>query len=134
MSLTTLVELAVCVLSYCAFRINYDFFLCKIGFSPSIRLCYGSYGRVEVYHPSYGWGTVCDDYWDITDAGVLCRQLGYNGASAAYQSAHYGQGSGQILLDNLHCTGSESYLWDCPRNSWASHDCSHPEDASVDCY
>ena len=102
---------------------------------PQLRLAAGSssYGRVEVYHPVYGWGTVCDDYWDINDANVVCRQLGYFRANAAYQSAHYGAGTGYILLDNLGCTGSESYLWDCSHIGWNSHNCGHSEDASVSC-
>ncbi|XP_071828932.1 uncharacterized protein [Apostichopus japonicus] len=99
-----------------------------------IRLVDGSfyYGRVEVLN-NREWGTVCDDFWDINDARVVCRQLGFQSASAAYPGAYYGQGSGPIWMDNVKCSGYESYLSQCSHNGFGNHDCSHPEDAAVRC-
>ena len=89
-------------------------------------------GRVEIWYNSQ-WNTVCDDFWDINDANVVCQQLGYRGAVTAHQRAHFGQGAGQILLDNLQCTGREASLLECSHNGINQHNCAHHEDASVTC-
>ena len=89
-------------------------------------------GIVEIRYNSQ-WNTVCDDSWDISDANVVCRQLGYRGAVTAHHSAHFGQGSGQILLDDLRCTGKEGSLLECSHSGINNHNCWHGENASVTC-
>ena len=79
------------------------------------------------------WGTVCDDDWDMNDARVVCRQLGFPYVVSAPGSAHFGAGSGQIWLDNVGCSGSESSIVNCPHRGWSVENCLHYDDASVIC-
>ena len=37
-------------------------------------------GRVEICRNNT-YSTVCDDFWDELEAGVVCNQLGYGGNS-----------------------------------------------------
>ena len=89
-------------------------------------------GRVELFYNGI-WGTVCDDAWDLRDAEVVCRQLGFPGANSAPQRAHFGQGIGQIWLDNVNCAGYEASIKNCQHSGWGMHNCGHSEDASVIC-
>ena len=102
----------------------------------AVRLVGGSSyneGRVEVNYNGE-WGTVCDDGWDDTDAGVVCRQLGFGSSGTAIRSAGFGQGSGPIWLNFVTCTGNESILASCGHvGVGISRGCSHNEDAGVRC-
>ena len=89
-------------------------------------------GRVEIRHQGV-WGTICDDYWGIIDAQVVCRQLGFATATAAHQGSNGLDGTGQIWMDDITCTGTETSLQDCPSQTIGNHNCGHHEDAGVTC-
>uniref|UniRef100_A0A4W4GFL8 SRCR domain-containing protein n=1 Tax=Electrophorus electricus TaxID=8005 RepID=A0A4W4GFL8_ELEEL len=92
-------------------------------------------GRLEIYHNA-AWGSICDDQWDISDAEVVCRQLGCGkcGSAVAVLGADwFGEGSGRVWADVFDCHGNETHLSECPISSWSRTACSHKQDAGVIC-
>ena len=89
-------------------------------------------GRVELYHQGQ-WGTVCDDEWDLQDAQVVCRQLSCGPAVNATTKGQFGQGSGDILMEDVRCSGNESSLTECSHQNISTHNCGHQDDAGVIC-
>ena len=78
-------------------------------------------------------GTVCDDSWDVNDAKVVCRSLGYGGTAQKFSHSEFGRGSGEIWLDEVGCNGNEANIFECSHNGWGTHNCIHNEDAGVRC-
>ena len=89
-------------------------------------------GRVEVLYIRT-WGTICSDSWDLQDANVVCNQLGYDGALRAVRNAAFGQGRGQIWLDDVRCVGNERSISHCSHSGLGVHNCGHYKDAGVVC-
>ncbi|XP_078685566.1 uncharacterized protein LOC144918572 [Branchiostoma floridae x Branchiostoma belcheri] len=104
-----------------------------------IRLVGGSSrkeGRVEVRQAdSMTWGTVCHNQFDIKDADVVCKMLGYPSAQLVRNDAYFGPGRGPIYMDNLRCNGDENSLFNCSYPGWTTNDlnCSHDQAAGVEC-
>ena len=89
-------------------------------------------GRVEVFHND-AWGTVCDNGWDLQDATVVCRQLGYGTARITLGEAAFGRGNGPIWYVNVRCSGREATLTQCANDGLGVHHCRHWRDAGVIC-
>ena len=90
-------------------------------------------GRVEVFVGG-NWGEVCDDRWDLENAGVVCGELGLGDGVAYFGNAHFGENSElNILLDNVECQGNEETLLDCPAAAVGDHDCGDTEAVGVRC-
>ena len=91
-----------------------------------------SEGQVEIFYNGV-WGSFCADGWDLNDARVACRQLGFPDAVEATNSTLMGNGS-LAQLTNVQCNGSEEHLREeCPFSEMkAGQNCSHGE-AGVVC-
>ena len=89
-------------------------------------------GRVEIFR--FGqWGTICDEYWDINDARVICRELGFFNAIEATNGSYHGNGTGSIWLSEVNCEGTERTIDDCPHPPFSKHYCDHSNDVGVIC-
>jgi hypothetical protein len=91
-------------------------------------------GLVQVFYAST-WGSVCDSNWNIYDAHVVCRQMGYVKALSARTGLQYGNYTSPVWMDNVQCTGSKRRLQDCDFPGWGvrgSH-CSGDRKAGVVC-
>ncbi|CAL8314023.1 unnamed protein product [Lota lota] len=122
-----------CVVKETAHTCHSASLLCT--YSKLIRLVNGTTpcsGRVEVLHEGQ-WGTVCDDSWGLQEAEVACREMKCGTALGVKYQAHFGQGAGPILLDDLGCNGQERSLLECKHAGFVINDCSHTEDAGVIC-
>ena len=91
-------------------------------------------GRVEIKIGEQ-WGTVCDDSWDLQDADVICRSLGYQGAERALTKGQVtpGNESYPIFFDDVQCDGDEIGIEFCNHNGVGNNNCYHFEDAGVEC-
>ena len=90
-------------------------------------------GRVEIFHLGH-WGTVCDYHWDLEDATVVCRALGYLRAVGAPRFAAFGAGIGPSWFSYVGCDGDEWDLTECIRSTDSTGAaCSHSRDAGVVC-
>ncbi|KAM3931106.1 scavenger receptor cysteine-rich type 1 protein M130-like [Leptodactylus fuscus] len=89
-------------------------------------------GRVEVFY-NQAWGTVCDNTWDLSDASVVCRQVGCGPAVRAPGAAYFNPGSGSIWLEKLFCNGTESSISQCGGVISKNSLCNHSQDAGVIC-
>ena len=81
-------------------------------------------GRVEVFYNG-AWGSICDNGWDMDDALVVCRALGFTDVYGATSAAEFGQGSGDVVFDDVRCVGNESSLWECPHGELGVSPCTH---------
>ena len=79
------------------------------------------------------WGTICNHNWDLEDATVACRQLGYSKAISADRITCYGEESRKSWMDDLRCRGNEIGLQYCAFSGWGNNYCLHFEDAGVTC-
>uniref|UniRef100_A0A3B1JMR6 SRCR domain-containing protein n=1 Tax=Astyanax mexicanus TaxID=7994 RepID=A0A3B1JMR6_ASTMX len=103
--------------------------------ADSVRLVDGGSrcaGRVEVLHRGQ-WGTVCSNNWVMSNAAVVCRELGCGESVDALSDSEFGPGSGQIWMNYVDCNGSESTLKNCRAPGWGVHNCDHSKDAGVIC-
>ena len=87
-------------------------------------------GFVEVNYNGT-WRPVCDDTWDVPDAHVVCRMLGYEAAQAPIRQ--YRQERNGPWLGGVACAGDEASISFCSHRGWTNTRCPGNYYAGVMC-
>ena len=74
---------------------------------------------------------VCASVKVFEEQELYTECMNFSEGAQAHGSAYFGQGTGEIVRDDVACTGTESQLIDCAAST--THNCGHSEDASVTC-
>ena len=79
-----------------------------------------------------GGHPLCHNGWNYADANVVCRSLGYIGASDFTIKSFFGVATTYFQLSDVDCRGDESRLEECPK-SYNTRSCSTQSVAGVHC-
>lgn len=111
-------------------------------------------GRLEVCTNGI-WGSVCGTGFDVTDAYVVCKELGL-GVSGnnmismvafiittsyfsfvkepiVYTNSYFGDGDGAIVYSNFACRGYEGSVLECAKQEYGSFTCSRNNVVGIIC-
>ena len=89
-------------------------------------------GLLEVYFNNQ-WGTVCDDFFNMNAANVICKMMNFGGALDFHPVL--GPEHVPIWLDDIYCQdGNEGSIDECTHSEVGVHDCRHHEDVYLSCY
>jgi hypothetical protein len=111
----------------------------RVNYTSGLELPVG-YGLLEMSYDG-DWGTVCGERFDMDDALVACRHLGFSYVEG-YGTTGQNLGADiPIWLDELACAGNETVLWHCGHYSKSGRNqtcplaqgCTHYEDIAIKC-
>ena len=94
----------------------------------------GYAGLVQVYI-NHTWGYVCDRdrKWTEFDAGVTCRQMGFD-AVESHQTSPSFDSTHRAWLHSVMCFGGEKTLIQCQHGDLSLRSCNQSRLAAVLCY
>ncbi|XP_058272783.1 deleted in malignant brain tumors 1 protein-like [Hemibagrus wyckioides] len=88
-------------------------------------------GEVEIYFRQH-WRRVLLDSWSLSEASVLCRQLGC-GSVLNYRSSPSTTEHKHMCVTGFSCSGSEDHLGNCSRPQAEPVNCSSGEQLYITC-
>ncbi|XP_025102832.1 deleted in malignant brain tumors 1 protein-like isoform X2 [Pomacea canaliculata] len=89
-------------------------------------------GRVEMRMESE-WYSLCATSFSNDDAGVVCRQLGFNGTATTADVSLFGDKQGEVVVVDFNCSGREPSMFICLQKVESIREVCHTEEFGVIC-